>query len=77
MLNEKLLRISLPKPTIEKREIQMRSMTERMKDVFQKYKSDNGDNKGRIKQDNLSKQERAGLKEVKKVGMYLMSLINL
>ena len=61
-------RISLPKPTIEKREIQMRSMTERMKDAFKEYKDTNCDDKGRIKNDNLTKQERLGLKEVKESG---------
>ena len=58
-------RISLPKPTIEKREIQMRSMTERMKDAFKNYKDTNCNENGRIKNDNLTKQERLGLREVK------------
>ena len=59
-------RITLPKQTHEKREIEMRNLTGRLKDVFKKYKVENCNEKGKIKKDNLTKNERAGLKEAKK-----------
>ena len=61
-------RITLPKAVSEKREIEMRNMSERMKDVFKKYKSENCDEKGRVKMSNLKENEVRGLKEAQECG---------
>ena len=61
-------RITLPKAVSEKREIEMRNMSERMKDVFKKYKSENCDEKGRVKMSNLKENEVKGLKEAQECG---------
>ena len=59
-------RITLPKPNHEKREVEMRNLTGRLKDVFKKYKDQNCNEKGRVKADNITKEERIGLKEARK-----------
>ena len=61
-------RITLPKSVSEKREIEMRNMSERMKDVFKKYSSENCDEKGRVKMSNLKENEVKGLKEAQECG---------
>ena len=43
-------------------------MSERMKDVFKKYKSENCDEKGRVKMSNLKENEVKGLKEAQECG---------
>ena len=58
-------RIMLPEPQEESIEIEMRSMTQRLKDVVSGYKTEFCDRKGKIKQDNLSTKERMGLEECK------------
>ena len=58
-------RVMLPDPQEESIEIEMRSMTQRLKDAVSGYKSEFCDRKGKIKQDNLSTKERIGLEECK------------
>ena len=51
----------------------MRRMSERLKDAYKKYKDTNCSDTGRIKKDNITKQERLGLIEkLKKVDILLM-----
>ena len=61
-------RITLPKQTNEKVEIEMRNLTGRLRDTFKKYREENSNDKGRMKTDKLTKEERAGLKEAKESG---------
>ena len=56
----------LPKHTHEKREIEMRNLTVRLKDMFTTYKNEHCNEKGRIEKDNPSRVVRAGLQEAKR-----------
>ena len=71
-------RIHLPHPEKEKMEVEMRSMTQRMKDTVEDYVKENCDEKGRIRQNNLTTQQRNGLIECKRKAkngeqMYMMT----
>ena len=54
-------RLILPKQTNEKAEKEMRNLTGRLSDTFTNYREENCNDKGRIKTDNLTKEERSGL----------------
>lgn len=56
-------RITLPKPGCEELEITMRNMKLQMMTKFREFKEKNCDEKGNIKKDNLSKEQREGFKE--------------
>ena len=58
-------RIQLPDPEEEDIEVEIRSMTQRMKGVVAEYKREYCDDKGRVKSNNLTEQQKMGLIECK------------
>ena len=58
-------RIQLPDPEEENIEVEIRNMTQRMKGVVTEYKREYCDDKGRVKSNNLTEQQKRGLLECK------------